>query len=90
LANFKHTPKELEELRAKREADRAAHTDFNNDRQLLTEEQWCRLNNFSRTTGKRILASGDVPAVVQLSLRRKGITVGANCEWQKRCIRKVG
>jgi len=48
----------------------------------MTFHDWCALNNFSVSTGRRILASENGPAVTQLSPRRIGITIGANRRWQ--------
>jgi hypothetical protein len=53
------------------------------DDQVLSFGQWCQLNHISERTGRRILKSGNGPAVVQLSTKRIGITVGANRAWQK-------
>ena len=40
------------------------------DLKVLTLKEWCKLNTLSFATGKRILASGEGPPVVQLSARR--------------------
>ena len=53
------------------------------DSQVLTFREWCRLNRISARTGRRVLASGTRPTVVQLSPQRIGITVGANKRWQQ-------
>ena len=53
------------------------------DRQVLTFAEWCRLNSLSERNGRRILKGGTGPRIVQLSARRFGITVRANCEWQQ-------
>jgi hypothetical protein len=52
------------------------------DDRCLTFNEWCSLNGIGQRTGRRILKSGNGPAVVQLSERRIGITVRANREWQ--------
>jgi hypothetical protein len=44
------------------------------DDEVLTFEQWIRLNKVSPATGWRILRSADGPTFVQLSPRRIGIT----------------
>jgi hypothetical protein len=49
---------------------------------VLTLRQWCDLNGFSESTGRRILRSGTGPPVLQLSMRRIGIKVSANAAWQ--------
>jgi hypothetical protein len=57
------------------------------DSQVLTVPQWCALANFSLRTGRRILASGTGPVVIQLSDKRIGITVRADREWKARRAR---
>jgi hypothetical protein len=52
------------------------------DWQVLTVPQWCALANFSLRTGRRILASGTGPQVIQLSDKRIGITVAADRAWK--------
>lgn len=49
---------------------------------MLTFGEWCQLNSFSPSTGQRLIASGQGPVFVQLSARRKGVTVGENRRWQ--------
>jgi hypothetical protein len=51
--------------------------------QVLTFHEWCRLNRFSERTGRRVLASGTGPTVVQLSPKRVGITIASNDAWQQ-------
>jgi hypothetical protein len=53
------------------------------DSQCLSFFEWCQLNRFSERTSRRILKSGRGPPVVQLSMQRIGITVGANRAWQQ-------
>jgi hypothetical protein len=53
-----------------------------NQLRVLTFAHWCTLNGISPATGRRILKSGKGPAVIQLSGRRLGISVGANAAWQ--------
>jgi hypothetical protein len=53
------------------------------DDRCLTFNEWCALNGIGQRTGRRILKSGNGPAVVQLSDRRIGVTVRANREWQE-------
>jgi hypothetical protein len=53
-----------------------------NDDQVLTFREWCQLNRISPRNGRRIIASGAGPRVVQLSARRMGVTIRANREWQ--------
>lgn len=52
------------------------------DDRILTFDEWCALNKFSRTTGLRIIASGTGPNFIRLSERRKGLTVAENRKWQ--------
>ena len=52
------------------------------DDQVLTFQEWCRLNRISERTGRRILDGPDAPTVTMLSPRRIGVTVRANREWQ--------
>jgi hypothetical protein len=53
-----------------------------NQHQIIKFVDWCRLNEISVATGRRILKSGKGPVVTQLSDRRIGISVRANAEWQ--------
>jgi len=48
----------------------------------MTVHEWCTLNRISVRAGRRILASPDAPRIVQLSARRRGVTVRANRAWQ--------
>jgi hypothetical protein len=52
------------------------------DDRVMSFEDWCKLNGFSRSTGQRILASGKGPRFIQLSEKRKGVTIGENRRWQ--------
>ncbi len=52
------------------------------DDRVLTFDQWCELNSFSRKTGQRIVAAGKGPNFIKLSERRKGVTVAENRRWQ--------
>jgi hypothetical protein len=53
------------------------------DDRVLSFDDWCKLNAFSRSTGQRIIASGNGPNFIKLSERRKGVTVGENRRWQQ-------
>jgi predicted DNA-binding transcriptional regulator AlpA len=53
------------------------------DDRVMTFAEWCLLNGFSQSTGQRLIASGQAPVFIQLSLRRKGVTVGENRRWQQ-------
>jgi hypothetical protein len=58
------------------------------DDRMLTFAEWCQLNSFSPSTGQRLIASGQGPVFIQLSARRKGVTVGENRRWQR--ARSIG
>jgi predicted DNA-binding transcriptional regulator AlpA len=49
---------------------------------VMSFEEWCLLNGFSRSTGQRLIASGKGPSFIRLSVRRVGVTVGENRRWQ--------
>jgi hypothetical protein len=53
------------------------------DDRVMSFDDWCKLNRFSRSTGQRIVAAGNGPQFIQLSERRKGVTVGENRRWQQ-------
>lgn len=56
--------------------------------QVLSFLEWCSLNRISERNGRRIVASGTGPEVIQLSRKRTGITVGANRAWQQSRLQK--
>jgi predicted DNA-binding transcriptional regulator AlpA len=53
------------------------------DDRVLSFIEWCELNGFSRSTGQRLIASGNGPRFIQLSEKRKGVTIGENRRWQQ-------
>jgi hypothetical protein len=53
-----------------------------NQHRILSFLDWCWLNNISPATGRRILKSGQGPAITRLSTRRIGISIAANAAWQ--------
>jgi hypothetical protein len=53
------------------------------DDRVMSFDDWCKLNRFSRSTGQRICGAGKGPRFIQLSERRKGVTVGENRRWQE-------
>jgi predicted DNA-binding transcriptional regulator AlpA len=57
------------------------------DQQVLSVRQWCQLANISLRTGRKHLAEGTGPEVIQLSDKRVGITVAADREWKARRAR---
>jgi hypothetical protein len=81
------TPKLTSKQQKKKKKPRKRRTppplSFLLDTQVLTYEEWCRLNRFSVRQGRRILRSGAGPAVVQLSKQRIGVTVASNRKWQE-------
>jgi predicted DNA-binding transcriptional regulator AlpA len=65
-------------------------TDFNSDAyKVLTFQQWLELAGVSRSTGLRILDSGNGPRVIQLSERRFGIRLADHAEWCERVARNA-
>jgi predicted DNA-binding transcriptional regulator AlpA len=48
---------------------------------VISFDEWCELNGFSRSTGQRLMKSGEGPQFVRLSLRRIGVTVEENRRW---------
>jgi hypothetical protein len=73
------TPEAAE--RAEQKRRRTEEETRHYDDKVLTFQAWCALNSLSPATGRRILKSGEGPAVVQLSPRRIGISLRANREW---------
>jgi predicted DNA-binding transcriptional regulator AlpA len=55
--------------------------------QVMTFAQWCETNGISQPTGRRILARGEGPPVLQLSQRRIGIRTSDNLRWQESRVR---
>jgi len=55
-----------------------------NDYQVLRFPEWCALAGISTRTGRRLLAAGTGPAVVQLSSRRVGVSIAAHRQWLQR------
>ncbi len=52
------------------------------DDRVMSFDEWCKLNGFSRSTGQRIITAGSGPKFIKLSERRKGVTVAENRRWQ--------
>jgi hypothetical protein len=73
--------RENERLQLRRDALNAPLSESHPD-QVLTFNEWCRLNRFSGRTGRRILNGPNPPEVTMLSPKRIGITIGANRRWQ--------
>jgi hypothetical protein len=66
----------------RRKPQRQQPLDTENDNQVLTFGEWCKLNRLSERTGRRILKSDSAPIITRLSTRLIGITVGNNKAWQ--------
>jgi predicted DNA-binding transcriptional regulator AlpA len=65
-------------------------TDFNRDQyKVLSFKEWIALAGVSISTGKRILASGEGPPVLQLSARRLGIRLIDHQKWTERLAKKA-
>jgi predicted DNA-binding transcriptional regulator AlpA len=54
---------------------------------VLTRKQWAALAGISFETGKRLIANGDGPKVVQLSARRIGIRMIDHARWLEQRVR---
>ena len=48
---------------------------------VLSFDEWCRLNGFSRSTGQRLIKAGKGPQLVQLSARRIGVPMEEHRRW---------
>jgi hypothetical protein len=59
------------------------------DLRCLTVKEWAQLCGFSLMTGKRLLAGGEGPPIVQLSKRRIAIRVGDCRRWQESRLRSA-
>ena len=75
------TLQEAERRRRQSERDRQQH-DARPGSRVRSVAQWCALNGFSVSTGRRIIASGNGPRILQLSPRRIGIRDSDNEAWQ--------
>jgi hypothetical protein len=58
--------------------------------EVLSFKEWCAINGFSERTGRRILASGTGPTVLQLTSKRIGIRRRDNAVWQDARARQPG
>ena len=83
--NLKLKRKKLRKTPAEREAELARIAGYTNPDQVLTFEQWRLLNSLSKATGQRILNSGPPVGLIvtELSVRRRGVTIGNNRIWNK-------
>lgn len=60
------------------------------DDAVMSFREWICRNNISPATGRRLIARGDGPELIQLSANRIGITYGADRAWKaKRRIAPV-
>jgi len=76
-------PSQAEAERRMRHGERDRQVEHEHHRDhVLTFHAWCQVNGFSKATGRRIIASGNGPPVLQLSTRRIGIKESANAVWQ--------
>jgi predicted DNA-binding transcriptional regulator AlpA len=57
------------------------------DLRCLTVKQWATLCGFSYQTGKRLIAAGEGPTLVQLSAKRIGVRMIDVARWQESRIR---
>jgi hypothetical protein len=83
--NKKKRRKVSKKRRKELDAQREASTQYDNPDAVMTFLQWCRLNNISPATGKRILSGDSGPTVTWLSTRRRGVSVRHDREWKERC-----
>jgi predicted DNA-binding transcriptional regulator AlpA len=60
------------------------------DQRVLSLKEWAKLNGFSLMTGKRLIAAGEGPTVIQLSPRRVGVRMVDNARWQAARLRQAG
>ena len=79
------TSAQTEAERRRRQAAQKAARDHRD--RVLTFREWCATNGFSKSTGIRLLKSGDGPAIVQLSPRRIGVKESDNAKWQASRVR---
>jgi predicted DNA-binding transcriptional regulator AlpA len=52
------------------------------DDKVMSFDEWCLLNGFSRSTGQRLYRNNQGPTFIRLSARRVGVTVAENRRWQ--------
>jgi predicted DNA-binding transcriptional regulator AlpA len=71
------TLRENEITHRKHGPERLEHRD-----KVLSFAAWCAVNGFSKSTGHRLLRTGEGPPVLQLSARRIGIRESDNRTWQ--------
>jgi predicted DNA-binding transcriptional regulator AlpA len=57
---------------------------------VLTFKEWIALVGVSRSTGLRILDSGEGPPKIRLSDRRFGIRLSDHIKWCERLARNAG
>jgi predicted DNA-binding transcriptional regulator AlpA len=59
------------------------------DHRVLSMREWAALCGFSVDTGRRIIAAGDGPPLIQLSVRRIGIRLSDHIRWSDSRARAV-
>jgi predicted DNA-binding transcriptional regulator AlpA len=84
MANRRHTKKELEALRAKREAAREAAIRSDNPNKVLSFPEWVMLVGLSRDAGYRLLNSNNGPRTIRLGTRKIGIRLSDHNAWIER------
>ena len=52
------------------------------DDHVLSFTAWCKVNNFSYTTGLRLRKAGKGPRFIRISDRRLGVTLAENRRWR--------
>jgi hypothetical protein len=55
---------------------------------VMSFKDWCRRNDISPATGRRLIGRGDGPDLIKLSANRIGITYGADRAWKAQ--RRIG
>jgi predicted site-specific integrase-resolvase len=68
------------------EAERRERQRRRTSQRILSFKQWCQLNGFSESTGRRVIRAGKI-RVIQLSERRIGIGEDDNADFQAACTR---
>jgi hypothetical protein len=57
-------------------------SEHSDDDLVMSIREWCRRNNISLPTAKRLIARGEGPELIKLSPNRIGITFGADRAWK--------
>jgi predicted DNA-binding transcriptional regulator AlpA len=70
-------------------AQRRQHQRETSDDRILSFRQWCESLGISTSTGRRLIAAGEGPPVLQLSARRLGIRMSDALAWQETRVRRI-